>query len=93
MKFIVFCCLLLLTFASGNIPDIITCAPNITETYVDEINLNISPFPIILKAGEEVGIQFSFDVIKEIPFGSTIQIRLVKEGVIPTPLPCFPVKH
>ena len=77
---------------NSNIPDVISCTPNNTEGYVDGININISPFPIILKAGETVGIQFSFDVVKDIPVGSTVQIRLVKEGLMPTPLPCFPVK-
>ena len=79
------------TLINGNVPDIISCTPNNTEIYIDDINLTLSPFPIPLEGGETVAIQFSFDVIKDIPIGSTVQIRLVEQGAIPTPLPCFPV--
>ena len=83
--------LLLLSRVNCNVPETITCAPNNTESYVEEINLSISPFPINLKNGESVAINFGFTVEKEIPVGSTVQIRLVQQGAIPTPLPCFPV--
>ena len=82
----------LLSSVIGNIPDTINCSPNNTEVYVEEINLEVSPFPIVLHGDNEtVSIQFSFDVIKSIPIGSTVQVRLVEQGAIPTPLPCFPV--
>ena len=73
------------------VPDIIYCTPNNTEIYIDDINLTLSPFPIPLAGGEAEAIQFSFEVLKDIPIGSTVQIRLVQQGAIPTPLPCFPV--
>ena len=82
----------LLSSVICNIPDTINCSPNNTEPYVEEINLKLSPFPIVLHGeNETVSIQFSFDVIKSIPIGSTVQVRLVQQGAIPTPLPCFPV--
>ena len=91
MYSLIFVFVLTLPLISCNLPDIIYCTPNNTDIYIDAIDLTLSPFPIPLEAGETVAIQFSFDVIKEIPIGSTVQIRLVEQGAIPTPLPCFPV--
>ena len=82
---------LTLPLINCNVPDIIYCAPNNTEIHIDDINLTLSPFPIPLDGGEPVALKFSFDVLKNIPIGSTVSIRLVQEGAIPTPLPCFPV--
>ena len=91
MHFQRFVFVLMLPTIYCNVPDITYCTPNDTEIYIDDINLMLSPFPIRLEGGETVNIQFSFDVLKDIPIGSTVQIRLVEQGAIPTPLPCFPV--
>ena len=91
MYSLIFVFVLTLPLISCNLPDIIYCTPNNTDIYIDAIDLTLSPFPIPLEGGETVAIQFSFDVIREIPIGSTVQIRLVEQGAIPTPLPCFPV--
>ena len=91
MNIMLFGFVLILPAIYCNVPDISYCTPNGTEIYIDDINLTLSPFPIRLEAGETVNIQFSFDVLKDIPVGSTVQIRLVEQGAIPTPLPCFPV--
>ena len=84
-----------MAYSSGNTPDVATCNSNVTDTYVANIKLNIVPFPIILPVGETNGvleyIHWSIDLLKDIPIGSTVQIGLVKQGLFPTPLPCFPV--
>ena len=91
--FLVF--LQLLAYSNGNTPDVDICNSNVTDTYVANIKLNIVSFPIILPVGETNGIleyiHGSIDILKEIPIGSTVQIGLVKQGLFPTPLPCFPV--
>lgn len=75
-----------------NTPEVAYCTPNNTKSYVDDIDINISPYPIPLsEAGGYVAIHYSFEVINEIPVGSTVQVRLVEQGAIPTPLPCFPL--
>ena len=91
ITFTFFLSILFQNSANCNIPQVTYCTPNTTENHVEGINLNISPFPIPLSNGKSVSIQFSFDVVKDIPIGSSVQIRLVEQGAIPTPLPCFPV--
>ena len=75
-----------------NVPDVDICLSNASsEVYADNFELNISPFPIVLKAGETFSFHTCLDIVKDIPVGSRISVGLVRQGFFPTPIPCMPV--
>merc|ERR1712215_427851 len=55
-----------------------------------EINkLTAEPFPIELVTGHSVTMAFQATIKEEMPAGSKIKVKLVKEGIIPITIPCL----
>ena len=66
------------------------CNPDVTNQYVDKINLSIHPYPVKVKAGETFQIDFAIDVLKEIHVGASISVEL-HLGLLP--FPCINVSY
>merc|ERR1712055_643866 len=77
---------LALTFADGS--NFADCAGKDNSEYVSAYTLNIKPDPIQAKKDAEVLIHFNADVIKAFPQGTTLDFKMVKEGIT---LPCMAV--
>ena len=74
-----------LAFASAINVEI--CDPDITEANFDNLDIAVSPDPIVLKSGAQVGLHFAIDLLKQID-GGTVKID-IKNGLLP--LPCIEV--
>ena len=75
---------------SGTIP-IHVCHPNATNEYVDHINLSLKPNPIQIKPGKTINIDAGVDLLKEIPKGSILALKLKKHEIIDFTIPCIHV--
>merc|ERR1712080_424376 len=53
-----------LAFASAINVEI--CDPDITEANFDNLDIAVSPDPIVLKSGAQVGLHFAIDLLKQI---------------------------
>merc|ERR1712108_71862 len=69
-------------------PDFKACAGFEDNSYVDPWKLTINPDPIVAKEGESVTVHFDATVLKTLPVGTNLDIKLKKNGI---PLPCLPV--
>merc|ERR1711996_22229 len=74
-----------LAFASAINVEI--CDPDITEANFDNLDIAVSPDPIVLKSGAQVGLHFAIDLLKQID-GGTVKID-IKNG--PLPIPCIEI--
>lgn len=82
---------IVLAFAAVTVqadPDFKACAGFEDNTYVDPWKLTINPDPIVAKEGESVQVHFDATVLKTLPVGTNLDIKLKKNGI---PLPCLPV--
>ena len=70
--------------------DVKVCDPDVSNKYVNNIDLAIDPNPIPIKAGATIRVHFGIDVIKAIPVGSKVTLKL-HYGMFSIPIPCFPV--
>ena len=59
--------------------DVNVCDADVTDQYVNNINLSIGPNPIQIKAGRTIRINFRIHLLKEIPVGSRIKLKLHKD--------------
>jgi len=50
---------------------------------------SVEPFPIVVHAGATITLAVTITVLEEIPVGSKIKLNIVKEGLIPFPIPCL----
>ena len=63
---------------------------DITNEYVDKIDLAITPNPIEVKAGKTISLHFGVDVLKEVAVGATLDLKL-HHGILP--IPCIDVSQ
>ena len=75
-----------LAFASAI--DVEICDPEITEANFDNLDIAVDPDPIVLKTGNQLGLHFAIDLLKEKAAGGTVDIS-IKNG--PLPIPCIEV--
>merc|ERR1711893_387357 len=69
-------------------PEFKACAGFEDNSYVDPRKLTIDPDPIVAKEGASVSVHFDATVLKTLPVGTNLDIKLKKNGI---PLPCLPV--
>merc|ERR1712174_121125 len=69
-------------------PEFKACAGFEDNSYVDPWKLTINPDPIVAKEGASVSVHFDATVLKTLPVGTNLDIKLKKNGI---PLPCLPV--
>ena len=50
---------------------------------------SVEPYPIVVHAGATITLAVTITVLEEIPVGSKIKLNIVKEGLLPFPLPCL----
>ena len=68
--------------------DVEVCNADVTNTFVNNIDLAIDPNPIEVKAGKTISLHFGVDVLKEVAVGATLELKL-KKGLLP--IPCIDV--
>ena len=64
------------------------CNPDVTNTYINNPVLEITPFPVKIEAGATIQWNFAMDIIKEMPVGTTLTVT-EKKGILP--IPCLEV--
>merc|ERR1711951_268778 len=52
-------------------------------------SIAVTPFPIVLASGQEISIQVLISLMEAVPVGARIKLNIVKEGLIPFPIPCL----
>merc|ERR550519_1122046 len=50
--------------------------------------MDIDPLPIVVHSGATISIGFKVNLKEEIPVGTSIKLSVVKEGLLPLPIPC-----
>jgi len=78
----------LFTVSANAAVDFETCTGFDNTPFVSSFVLQVKPDPIVAKEGQEVRIHFNAEIVKTLPAGSTIDVKLIKEGI---PLPCLPL--
>ena len=53
-----------------------TCNNPVTGKYVKHISLKIDPNPILLAGGENIAISLTAEILKEIPVGTIVKLKL-----------------
>ena len=66
----------------------VTPCNDVTNEYVDKIDLAITPNPILVKGGETISLHFGVDVLKELAVGAELELKL-KHGILT--IPCLDV--
>ena len=82
---VLFVALCSLALASAIVVEV--CDPEITEANFDNLDIAVSPDPIVLATGAKVGLHFAIDLLKDVE-GGTVNIG-IKNGALP--IPCLEV--
>ena len=69
------------------------CDKKATNQFVSNIKLSLTPNPIEIKPGKSITLDFGVDLLKEIPKGSTISLKLKKHEFIDITIPCLHVSY
>merc|ERR1712071_28692 len=54
-----------------------------------EMMISITPFPIELHTGHKITIEASITLNQDFPVGTSVEVELVKEGLISINIPCI----
>ena len=76
----------------GPIP-IHVCNSKATNQYVDNIKLLIKPNPVQIKPSKTLSIDFGIDVLKDIPSGASVSLKLKKHEIWDITIPCLNVSE
>ena len=79
------------SYACADELDVKICNKKKTNQYVDNIDLVIDPNPILIAPGVTIRFHFGIDILKDIPEGSSLDLRITKKGLIPLHIPCLEV--
>ena len=94
MKFLFFVIFLLtVSYACADQLDVKICNKKQTNQYVDNIDLAIDPNPILIAPSVTIRFHFGIDILKDIPNGSSLKLKITKKGLIPVHIPCLEVSH
>lgn len=63
--------------------------PNSPDRYVKPWSLSYKPETIVAKKGKKISVHFDAQVLKEIPKGVKVEVKVKSKGVIPLPIPCL----
>lgn len=78
-------------FGDTNFKD---CDPSSTSQYVKNFSIIIEPNPVKVDRNEKVNLHISTDLIKEIPQGAKVKVKLlVKGGFIDVLIPCTDIRY
>ena len=69
--------------------DVDVCNADVTNTYVNNIDLAVDPNPIEVVGGKTISLHFGIDILKEVAVGATLELKL-KKGLLP--IPCIDVR-
>ena len=69
-------------------PDFEACPGFEDNSFVNPWSFTINPDPVVAKEGAEVKIHFDAKILKTLPVGTKIDVKMTKSGL---PLPCLPV--
>ena len=69
--------------------DVDVCNADVTNTFVNNIDLAVTPNPIEVVGGKTISLHFGVDVLKEVAVGATLELKL-KKGLLP--IPCIDVR-
>ena len=69
-------------------PDFEACPGFEDNSFVNPWSFTINPDPVMAKEGAEVKIHFDATILKTLPVGTKIDVKMTKSGL---PLPCLPV--
>ena len=67
------------------------CDAAATNQYVNNLTVSVQPNPIVIKPEKQISLDIGFDLLKEIPIGSRISLKLKKDDWIDIPIPCLKV--
>ena len=66
--------------------------PNSPDKYVKPWSLSYKPETIVAKKGEKISVHFDAQVLKEIPKGVKVEVKVTTKGSFPLPIPCLEVR-
>merc|ERR1712098_873951 len=69
-------------------PDFEACPGFEDNSFVNPWSFTINPDPVMAKEGAEVKIHFDATILKTLPVGTKIDVKMTKSGL---PLPCLPI--
>ena len=67
------------------------CDAAATNQYVNNLTVSVQPNPIVIKPRKQISLDIGLDLLKEIPIGSRISLKLKKDDWIDIPIPCLKV--
>jgi len=88
MKFLVVLGALCVACTLADQIDVDVCNADVTNTFINNIDLAVTPNPIEVVAGKTISLHFGVDVLKEVAVGATLELKL-KKGLLP--IPCIDV--
>ena len=53
--------------------------------------LSVDPYPVTIASGSMFTLAVTIDLLKDVAVGTTIKLKLIKEGLIDFPLPCLDI--
>merc|ERR1711994_2590 len=56
---------------------------------IDIPQLTVEPYPVVVADGAKITAQITIEILEDIPVGTQIKVKIVKEGLIPLTLPCI----
>merc|ERR1711997_24016 len=72
-------------------PDVRTCMDSTSEWF-DNISLDITPWPVVVAAGNVISLDGGIDIMQGIEVGSNLNIKLTLITAIGNlPIPCLPI--
>ena len=66
------------------------CSENSPQPLTIDL-MTVEPFPIELVTGHEVTLAAQITLTEELPVGTTVDIKLVKQGIFNIPIPCIDI--
>ena len=74
-------------------PEVTSCMEG-TENYVENVSVNIQPWPVHIATGATLSIDGGLDVLDSIVEGSQLKLDLSLVTALGNlPIPCLPVSH
>merc|ERR1712080_373417 len=59
------------------------------EGLLNIAQLSVDPYPVTVASGSVFTLAVTIDLLKEVAVGTSIKLKIIKEGLIDFPLPCL----